>query len=122
MRHNFRKLKIWKEAVDIVVEVYKLTKRLPGEGVYGMTSQMRRAGNAIPSNIAEGSGKGTEKDISKLIDISLGSSNELISELIVCERLGYLSTSESKAVQMRIESWQNMTVKFQENQLLQKIS
>ncbi|HYV95544.1 MAG TPA: four helix bundle protein [Chitinophagales bacterium] len=122
MKHNFRKLKIWEEAVDIVVEVYKSTKKLPREERYGMTSQMRRAANAMPSNIAEGSGKRTEKDFSNFIDISLGSSNELISDLIVCVKLEYLSQTESKELQMRIESWQNMTIKFQENQLRQKIS
>jgi four helix bundle protein len=113
MKHNFRKLKIWKEAVDIVFDVYKLTKKLPKEEIYGTTSQMRRAANAIPSNIAEGSGKRTEKDFSNFIDISLGSSNELISDLIVCARLDYLSKAESEMLQMRVESWQNMTVKFQ---------
>ena len=86
-----------------------------------MTSQMRRAANSMPSNIAEGSGKRTEKDFSNFIDVSLGSSNELISDLIVCVKLEYLEQAESEMLQMRIESWKNMTVKFQENQLLQNI-
>ena len=106
----------------IVVEVYKLTKKLPGDERYGMTSQMRRAVNSMPSNIAEGSGKRTDKDFSNYIDISLGSSNELISDLIVCVKLEFISQEESEILQMKVQSWQNMTVKFQENQLLQKFS
>lgn len=78
MKHNFRKLRIWQDAIVIVEQTYLITRKMPKEELYGLTSQMRRASNSMPLNIAEGSGRRTEKDFSNFIDISLGSSNELI--------------------------------------------
>ena len=117
MKHNFRKLTIWEKAIDIVVDVYSVTKKLPKAELYGLTSQMRRAANAMSSNVAEGSAKSTNRDFRNYIDIALGSSNELISHLIVCIRLGYLDRKESEQLQIKIENWQHMAVKFQSNQL-----
>lgn len=117
MEHNFRKLKIWEEAVSITVTAYKATKQMPKEEIFGMVSQMRRAANSMPSNIAEGCGRRTAKDFSYFIDISLGSSNELISDLIVCMKLDYLKPEEANNIIAKIETWQSMTFSFQRNNL-----
>ena len=73
MRHNFRKLKIWRVAMEIVDDVYTLTKKYPKEEMFGLTTQSRKAAVAIPSNISEGAGRQANKDFSNFIDISLGS-------------------------------------------------
>ena len=60
--HNYSNLQIWQQAMELVVEVYKLTKTFPAEEKYGLVSQMNRAAVSVPSNIAEGAGRGSNKD------------------------------------------------------------
>ena len=60
--HNFRQLKVWEEAIDLVVEIYKEAAKYPKEEKYGIISQIQRAGVSIPSNIAAGSARGTNPD------------------------------------------------------------
>ena len=117
MEHNFRKLKIWQMAMDIVDEVYLLTAKFPKEEVFGLRSQSRKAAVAIPSNISEGAGRKTKRDFSNFIDIALGSSNELITQLMIATRRNYISNPECEIVLSKIQEWQNMTVSFQNNNL-----
>ena len=77
MHHNFRELEIWKESKDLSVRVYKITRDFPKQEVYGITSQICRASVSIPSNIAEGAGRNSNKDFSRFINIALGSAFEL---------------------------------------------
>jgi four helix bundle protein len=91
--HNFKELQIWKRSIDLAVDVYKLISHFPVEEKYGLTSQCRRSAVSIPSNIAEGSGRGTNKDFSRFLDISLGSSFELETQLILAENL-FIDTDE----------------------------
>ena len=70
--HNYSNLQIWQQAMELVVEVYKLTKTFPAEEKYGLVSQMNRAAVSVPSNIAEGAGRGSNKDFSHFISISIG--------------------------------------------------
>jgi four helix bundle protein len=85
--HNFRKLKIWSDAIDVVVELYKETATYPTEEKYGLISQIQRAGVSIPANIAEGSAKGTNADFVRFLYISKGSIAEVITLLTVASRL-----------------------------------
>ncbi len=85
--HNFRKLKIWSDAIDVVVEIYKETASYPKEEKYGLISQIRRAGVSIPANIAEGSAKGTNPDFIRFLYISKGSLAEVITLFSVAARL-----------------------------------
>ena len=85
--HNFRKLKIWSDAIDIVVELYKETATYPTEEKYGLISQIQRAGVSISANIAEGSAKGTNADFARFLYISKGSIAEVITLLTVAARL-----------------------------------
>ena len=85
--HNFRKLKIWSDAIDLVAELYKETATYPTEEKYGLISQIQRAGVSIPANIAEGSAKGTNPDFIRFLYISKGSIAEVITLLTVASRL-----------------------------------
>lgn len=89
--HNFRKLKIWSDAIDMVVELYKETSTYPTEEKYGLISQIQRAGVSIPANIAEGSAKGSNMDFVRFLYISKGSIAEVITLLTVASRLNLTS-------------------------------
>jgi four helix bundle protein len=83
MKHNFRELNIWKKSMDLVFEVYKLTRELPDIEKFALVSQVNRSAVSIPSNIAEGTSRITIKEVSRFLDIALGSSYELETQLLL---------------------------------------
>ncbi len=89
-RHNYKNLKIWKLGIEIVDDVFELTNSFPNEEKFGLISQLNRCSISIPSNIAEGSSR-TNKSFSHFIDISLGSSFELETQLIIAYRRNYIT-------------------------------
>ena len=91
--HNFRELKIWQESMKMVKAVYFLTSGLPVEEKFGLISQMNRCSVSIPSNIAEGSGRTSEKEFLHFLRISLSSSYELETQLILTEDLFEINVS-----------------------------
>jgi four helix bundle protein len=93
-KHNFREIKIWQEALLMVKEVYLFSSKLPKEEKYGITSQINRSAVSIPSNIAEGSGRTTNKEFVRFLEIAISSSYELETQLILAEELFDLSSVE----------------------------
>lgn len=91
---NFRKLEVWVEARKLVLEVYKLALKLPSNEKFGLYSQITRCVISIPANIAEGSAKESTKDFIRFLEISLGSSYELETHLLLCKDLKYLGNEE----------------------------
>jgi four helix bundle protein len=91
---NYRDLVAWQKAMDFVEAVYRVTKTFPREEQYGLTSQLRRCTVSIPSNIAEGQGRGTGPEFAHRLSIAHGSVREAETQLLIGERLGYLSKSE----------------------------
>ena len=91
MTHNFRKLKIWTEGIAVVGDTYKMTRTFPSFETYGLTSQMNRCAVSIPSNIAEGSSKSTDKHFGKFLETSLGSAFEWETQLIVAYNENYIN-------------------------------
>ena len=87
---NFRELQIWKRSLTLVDNVYEQTNGMPKDERFGLTSQIRRSAVSIPSNIAEGCSRGTEKEFSRYLEISLGSSFELETQLLIACRRGML--------------------------------
>lgn len=81
---NFRDIEIWNLSRELVKEIYFLMKIMPDEEKYGLTSQIKRSVISIPSNIAEGCAKKSNKDFSRFLEISLGSCYELETQLILC--------------------------------------
>ncbi|MFN9499847.1 MAG: four helix bundle protein [Chryseotalea sp.] len=75
--HNFKELKVWQISRQLVKSVYELSVSFPAEEKFGITSQLRRCSISIPTNIAEGCGRNTDKDFSYILNISLGSAYEL---------------------------------------------
>ena len=82
---NFKQLKIWQKGFDIAVNSFKLTSTFPKEEKYGLTSQITRSAVSIPSNVAEGSSRKSNKDYFRFVEISLGSSFELETQLLIAK-------------------------------------
>ncbi len=86
---NFKQLTVWQKAMKLVVEVYKLTELLPDKEKFGLTSQLRRAAVSVPSNIAEGSSRKSDKDHVRFLEIALGSSFEVETQLLIVKELAF---------------------------------
>ena len=86
----FKKLEVWKRSLLLAKEIYRITKKFPKDETFGLTSQLRRACISIPSNIAEGSQRSSDKDFANFLAIALGSLAELETQLILSKELGYL--------------------------------
>ena len=98
---SYQDLKVWQMAMDLTAEVYKLVKKLPKEEAYAMSDQMRRAVVSIPSNIAEGSDRNSDKEFAQYLHIARGSKSELETQLLISVRVGYLTETDIQlAVQM----------------------
>jgi four helix bundle protein len=100
---NFKELQVWQKGIDIVVEVYKVTEKLPREERFGLVSQLNRAAISIPSNIAEGCGRGTDPAFIQFLEYTIGSVFEVETQLIAVERLKQLPAEELKIVSALIE-------------------
>ena len=87
MKHNFRDLGIWKDSFAIVKDVYDLCTQLPSEEKYGLKSQIQRCAISIPSNIAEGSGRTSDKEFLHFLNIAISSSYELETQLLLCNEI-----------------------------------
>ena len=91
---SFKQLRIWQKGIEIVKDIYALTKNFPKEEVYGLTSQMKRSAISIPSNIAEGFKRNHNKEQKQFLSIALGSAAELETQLIISTELGFAREDE----------------------------
>ena len=88
---NFRSLNIWKEGIELVKRIYKLAELLPSEEKFGLKSQICRAAVSVPSNIAEGCARNSEIEFKRFLEIAIGSSFELETQLIIISELEFVS-------------------------------
>jgi len=93
---SFRGLKIWQKSIELVKEVYKITKDFPKEELYGLSSQMRRASISVPSNVAEGFRRRHNKEFKQFLNIALGSSAELETQIVIAKELAYIDTEKEE--------------------------
>ena len=91
-------LEVWKNAINFVTLVYEVTSTFPGTEIYGLTNQLRRAAVSIPSNIAEGAARSTNKDNIHFLYISLGSISEVDTQFIISFNLGFISDEKLKEI------------------------
>ena len=87
---SYKDLLIWQKGFEIVISTYKQTKSFPQEELYALTNQIKRASVSIPSNIAEGYGRNTDKSFSHFIDIARGSLYELETQLLIAKELEFI--------------------------------
>ena len=88
---NFKDLRIWQESIELVEEIYKITKEFPKEELYGIASQIRQSAVSLPSNIAEGFMGYHNKEFKQFLFIALASSAEIETQLIISRKLGYVA-------------------------------
>jgi four helix bundle protein len=106
--HQYKELKLWQKAMELVTEIYREMKTFPSSERLGLTMQMQRSAVSIPSNIAEGAGRRTKADFAKFLDITQGSLNELETQIILAERLGYFEIDKVGRIQGEINELQKM--------------
>jgi len=95
---TYRDLDIWKLGIDLVKEIYQLTKTFPKEETYGLCSQMRRAVVSIPSNIAEGFKRRHNKEYKQFLYITLGSSAEVETQITIAKELKYITGEKEESL------------------------
>jgi len=95
MYSTYEGLKVWRRAMDLVLEVYRSTTSFPKQEIYGLTSQMRRAAVSIPSNIAEGKGRFSRKELLQFLFRARGSLLELQAQVTISRELGFLSPAQA---------------------------
>jgi len=88
---TFRDLRVWQKGIDLVKNIYKITRDFPKEEQYGLTSQLRRAAISIPSNIAEGFRRRSGKEHKQFLNIALGSCAEIETQLVISKELSYIN-------------------------------
>jgi four helix bundle protein len=103
MTASYRDLRVWQHAMDVVVEIYRETDTFPRHELYGLASQMRRAAVSVPSNIAEGKGRLTDRDRAHFFSQARGSLLELETQVLIGQRLGYLTDAVTTALLSRCQ-------------------
>jgi four helix bundle protein len=111
-RHNYKNLKIWKLGLEISNDISDLLQSYPSHEKYDLSSQMNRCSISIPSNIAEGSAR-TDKSFSYFLDVSLGSSFELETQLLVSKHKKYIDSQQLELLDNKLAEFQRMTMSFQ---------
>src|SRR5690554_2089925 len=111
-RHNYKNLKIWQLALEIANDISDILMNFPMQEKYSLNSQISRCSISMPSNIAEGSAR-TDKSFSHFLDIALGSSFELGTQLLVAKHRNYINNETLKILEEKIEEFQRMTMGFQ---------
>ena len=95
---NIEEMDIWKRSIDLVVKTYFLTNTYPNSEKFGLVSQMRRAAVSIPSNLAEGAARNTNKDYVRFLYISLGSISELYTQFVISQRLSFINQHDFEVI------------------------
>jgi four helix bundle protein len=115
---DFRNLKVWDRSHQLVLNVYRITRKFPKEEIYGLTSQVRRAAVSIPSNIAEGCGRYGDQEFSRFIQIAIASSNEVDYQLLLAKELAYISDSDYNVLEAEVNQVRQMLISL--NKTLKK--
>ncbi len=106
---DFRKLEVWHQSMDLVDKIYTLCDSFPKSEQFGLVQQMQRCAVSIPSNIAEGNSRDSEKEYSRFLQIALGSAFELETQLLISQKRKYINDEEDtfellKIVQKRLNA------------------
>ena len=112
--HNLKELKIWNKAIDLATAVYTASANFPPDERFGLISQVRRAAVSIPSNIAEGAGRNSNKEFCNFLGIANGSCYEVQTQLIIAHRLNLLGNDILNGLLDQIDELQKMNYAFQQ--------
>ena len=105
---NFRELQVWQKARALALDVYTITKNFPTDECFGLTNQTRRAVISIASNISEGAGRNSDRDLARYLSIAAGSANELECQIILASDFEYLPEVDAKRIEESIQEIRKM--------------
>jgi len=91
---SHKDLDVWKKSMEMVAKIYRMTRQFPSDEQYGLSSQIRRSAISIPSNIAEGAARNSDKEFKQFLYIALGSAAEVETQLIIAEKLGFMDSAD----------------------------
>jgi len=104
MASSYKDLRVWKQSVDLALEIYRQTQNFPKHEQYGLISQLRRAAVSVPSNIAEGKGRSSDKELILFLHHSRGSLLEVETQLLIARELAYLEEPKAKHLLDQVEN------------------
>ena len=109
---KYKDLIIWQRSVEFATSIYRVTSEFPSEEKYGLISQMRRCSVSIPSNIAEGAGRSSDKEYQRFLDIAYGSAYELETQIFISSNLGFIDPDDFEILTNEINEIQKMIFSF----------
>ena len=110
---DFHKLGIWQRSHQLTLDVYKVSKSFPKDELFGLTSQIRRAASSVPTNIAEGCGRASNKDFAHFLQIAIGSASEVEYELLLAHDLEYINEEAFNTLTSETIAIRKMIIKYQ---------
>ena len=110
---DFHKLIIWQRSHQLTLAVYRISKSFPKEEIFGLTSQMRRAVSSIPTNIAEGCGRASNKDFAHFLQIAIGSATEVEYQLLLARDINYINDDDYQTLANETVVVRKMIIKYQ---------
>lgn len=113
--HNFRSLDVWKDAMNLTLLVYRVSEHFPADEKFGLKSQIQRCAVSIPSNIAEGAGRNTNKEFNQFLAIATGSSYELETQLLLARELEYIEEEKLNELMNRLHTIQKRLYRFKQS-------
>jgi len=114
---DFRELKVWQKAHRFVLDVYRHSRSFPSEERFGLTAHLRKSAVSVPSNIAEGCGRESEREFARFLDIAAGSASESEYQLLLARDLGYLQHDDHRQLDEQVNEVKRML-----NGFMQKLS
>ena len=100
--HNYKNLHIWQDGINLAKTIYQVTSNFPANEKFGIVSQMTRAAVSVSSNIAEGAGRGSNKEFANFLGIAVGSLFELHTQITICEQIGYIDAETLQELEKQI--------------------
>jgi four helix bundle protein len=111
--HNIKDLKIWNKAIDLTIKVYDISSKFPNDERFGLISQIRRCAVSVPSNISEGAGRNTKGEFKQFLGVANGSCYELQTQIVIAQKLGFISDEDCSDILNCIDELQKMNYKLQ---------
>ena len=112
---DFRELKVWQKAHHLTLSVYRHSRGFPAEERFGLTAHLRKSATSVPSNIAEGCGRNTEKELARLFSIAAGSASELEYQLLLAHDLEYLPRDAYTGLNEQVAEVKRMLYRFMQS-------
>jgi four helix bundle protein len=104
MGGTYHDLKVWQGAMELTTKIYRITRKFPAEELYGLSTQLRRAAVSVPSNIAEGKGRSSDKELLQFLSRARGSLYEVQTQLAIAEMLGFLTKADYEDVRQQADA------------------